>query len=161
MPEHQIRLRRGWRWLKDVSPPGAIAAESGHEIALPATWPERAGAEARVRLVRLFTAPSIDPLRETLLLRLSAVAGLVSVQLNGQELARPAPGTTDVELPLRDPLPRRNRLVLDILPPGAGPFGGGAPEAWGSIALVIRDAAASAADGSGAHESLGGSDLPA
>jgi hypothetical protein len=162
MPEHQIRLRRGWRCFKSDGPSDVPDSDSGLEIALPVTWPARAGPEEAVRLVRSFTAPTIDPPRECVSLRLSAVVGLVSVQLNGQELARPTPGTTALELHLRDPLPRRNRLVLDVLLQAAGPFDGHAPPAWGFIALVIERSAAPSDDASAGavDESLGGSDVP-
>jgi hypothetical protein len=162
MTEHLIRLRRGWLCLEEGGLPNASDPESGRELTLPVTWPERAGSMTVVRLVRLFTAPSIDPACESLSLRLSAVAGLVSVQLNGRELARPTPGNTALELPLDDPLPRRNRLVLDVLPPGAGAAHGFAEPAWGFIALVIKRGASPAEDSSAGSvdESLGGSGPP-
>jgi hypothetical protein len=108
MREHIIRLRGGWIW---------------------GPW-----------LIRPFQAPPIDPRCESLGLRLDEVAGLVAVVLNGQELARPPSGTRALWLPLpRDPpLPRRNRLVLEVEPPrrpiGLSPN----PGPWGAIALVVR-----------------------
>src|SRR5690242_13464363 len=103
MPEHLIRLRGGWVCTE----PGALvddpALTPGSRITLPVLWPERAGTQAAVRLVRSFNAPPLDCVRERLSLRMSAVGGLASVDLNGQELARPAPGTTALELPLPDP----------------------------------------------------------
>jgi hypothetical protein len=139
MPEHLIRLRGGWLWLDPQAgpdPPG-----SGRRVTLPLTWPSLADPPGRVRLVRSFGPPPFDPARERLALRLERVGGLASAQLNGREIARPAPGTTALEIPLTGPLPRRNLLVLDVDPPGAGPTAG----PWGVVALVIGPRGASPA----------------
>jgi hypothetical protein len=128
MPEHLIRLRGGWEWRD----PGAASAR---RVALPMTWP--AGLTAHVRLVRSFQRPTIDPAREALALRLESVSGLVAVWLNGRELARPDAGTTALCLPLDDPMPPRNVLVLEVDPTTPGRAGAD-PEPWGEIALVIR-----------------------
>jgi hypothetical protein len=139
MPEHLIRLRGGWLCLEDGGAPDASASASGPRITLPVCWPAQAVAKGAVRLVRWFTAPVLNASRESLSLRMSAVGGLVSVQLNGQELARPAQGTEALELPLPDPLPRRNYLVLDVRLGGAVASHDFPQPAWGFIALVIRD----------------------
>jgi hypothetical protein len=157
MPEHLIRLRGGWLW----QPPQAEARSvAGCRVTLPLTWP--AGHAGRIRLVRSFGPPPLDPDRETLALRLEQVGGLVSVRLNDREIARPTPGTTALEIPLPSPLPRRNLLVLDVDPPGPER----APEPWGVVALVIgprepftptNRAAPEAASPQVGEESLGGS----
>jgi hypothetical protein len=128
MPDHLIRLRGGWLQFDPHSP---VDADSGIRVTLPMTWP--AGPAGRVRLVRSFGPPPFDPGRETLTLRLEHVDGLVSARLNDREIARPTPGTATLDIPLPDPLPRRNLLVLDVDPPGDGR----PPGPWGAIALVI------------------------
>jgi hypothetical protein len=164
MPEHLIRLRGGWLCIEqggllDLDAP---ASASGPTITLPILWGEQACPQAEVRLLRSFTAPSLNSSRERLSLRMSAVGGLVAVQLNGQELARPTPGTTALEILLRDPLPRRNRLVLEVGLDAAVASREFPAQAWGSIALVIsgqgppEDAGARCGD-----ESLGEDDRPA
>jgi hypothetical protein len=53
------------------------------------------------------------------------------------EIARPAPGTSELEVSLPDQLPARNLLVLDVnVAPSSAGLGWLAP-AWGAIALVI------------------------
>ena len=122
MSEHLIRLRGGWEFHM---------GESVRRLALPLTWPP--GLVSRVRLVRPFNRPPIDLQSERLGLRLDDVRGLLAVRLNGRELARPAPGTSMLELPLDEPLPARNVLELDVAPETTVE-----PAAWGRIALVIR-----------------------
>jgi hypothetical protein len=139
MPEHLIRLRGGWRCLEDEDVPDTPTSVSGLPITLPVIWPARVAPKAAVRLVRDFTAPVLNPSRESLGLCMSSVGGLVAVQLNGRELARPAPGTAALELPLDDPLPRRNRLVLDVRLGEAMTSPSSPQQPWGSVALVIRD----------------------
>jgi hypothetical protein len=126
MSEHFIRLRGGWEWHE----PGGGSAD--RRVTLPMIWPSRL--TARVRLVRSFQRPPLDPAREALALRLESVAGLVAAWLNDHELARPDPGTTTLRLPLDAPLPSRNVLVLEVDPPPHDPA---ADEPWGEIALVI------------------------
>jgi hypothetical protein len=93
---------------------------------------------------------------------MSAVRGLVSVQLNGQELARPAPGTTALEISLRDPLPRRNRLVLDVVTQASVASREFPEQPWGSVALVISGQGPPEDAGAGwGDESLGDDGLPA
>jgi hypothetical protein len=139
MTQHLIRLRGGWfrvdpEWMPDPSAPPA-----GDRVTLPLTWPDAPGWRGRVRLVRSFGPPPVDPARESLSLRLDQVGGLVSAQLNGREIARPAPGTRALEIPLSEALPRRNLLILDVDVPAAG--GPRAPHApWGEVALVISAA---------------------
>jgi hypothetical protein len=138
MAEHLIRLRGGWRCVPGGGLPETPAVVAGPLITLPVTWSESAGNPVAVRLIRSFTAPSLDPSCERLSLRMSAVGGLVSVQLNGRELARPAPGTAALELPLRDPLPHRNELVLDVRLSGAHASRDIPQPPWGVVALVIH-----------------------
>jgi hypothetical protein len=93
---------------------------------------------------------------------MSAVGGLVSVELNGQELARPEPGTTALEIPLRDRLPRRNRLVLDVRLGAAAACREVPQQEWGFVALVISSPGPH--EGAGAacgDESLGEDGPPA
>jgi hypothetical protein len=131
MPEHLIRLRGGWEWREPE------AASAARRVTLPMTWP--AGLTSRVRLIRSFQRPPIDPAHEALALRLESVSGLVAAWLNGRELARPNAGATALCLPLDDPLPPRNVLVLEVDPQVPSHAGTDA-EPWGTIALVIRPA---------------------
>jgi len=135
MPEHVIRLRGGWLWY-DVEPPAdAAAGGTGRRVALPIAWPEPARAIRTAWLVRSFGAPPLEDPRQGVSLRLEQVGGLRSARLNGRELARPAPGTNSLEIALPGSLPPRNTLVLEVDPRGLEP----GPEAWGLIALVIRE----------------------
>jgi hypothetical protein len=141
MGEHLIRLRGGWQRIEKGDDRAASAPGSDRWITLPTTWQEPAGSGAAVRLVRSFAAPPLEAGRERLSLRLSAIAGLVSVEINGQELARPSPGTTALEVPLRGPMPGRNQLVLVVRIDQAAAAGTARSEApWGVIALVVSDA---------------------
>jgi hypothetical protein len=91
---------------------------------------------------------------------MSAVSGLVSVQLNGQELARPVQGTADLELTLNDPLPRRNRLVLDVRFEGAVASRRFPQGAWGFVALVIRGQGPAQETGSDCGDESLGENIP-
>jgi hypothetical protein len=131
MPEHLIRLRGGWLRLDPQAIPEAPAAGSARRVTLPMTWP--IVPTGRARLARWFGLPTFDPVHEILALRLAHVGGLIAVQFNGREIARPSPGTTALEIPLNDPLPRRNLLVLDVDQTEARPES----DPWGIVALII------------------------
>jgi hypothetical protein len=122
MSEHIIRLRGGWLYH---DPDGV----SERRLTLPVAWTP--GLTERVRLVRLFQRPAIDPGRESLALRLESIPGLVVVRLNGREQARPSARSGSLFLSLEEPLPSRNVLELEAEPPA------GCSEPWGVIALVI------------------------
>jgi hypothetical protein len=131
MPEHLIRLRGGWQWHDEPATEGVIRL-----VTLPLVWP--ADAPGCVRLVRAFHRPPLDRRAATLSLRLEAIAGLVAVRLNQSELARPRAETSELTLPLDEPLPARNLLVLEVHPPDqADPRRG--QQLWGRIALVITE----------------------
>ncbi len=128
MPEHRIRFRGGWDWhVRDGE------AEAVRRATLPADWP--ADLAGPFRLVRRFGRPPFDPGSESVSLELRGVPGLVAARLNGRELARPPAGVVDWSVPLDEPFPPRNVLVLDVdlgadpMPP---PEGG-----WGAISLVV------------------------
>jgi hypothetical protein len=126
VPDHLIRLRGGWN-LDDAPRP----------VTLPMPLPlPHGGSDGRIRLSRRFGLPPFDPSRESLSLRLSRVAGLASARLNGREVARPSPGTSTLVIPLPDPLPRRNLLVLEVDLAAAGTPDG----PWGDVALAIAAA---------------------
>ena len=136
MSEHLIRLRGGWNWPPDPSSSYAQGdgnTSEGEPVTLPHSGPWPGGRTGRVYLTRSFGQPRFDPGSEMLSLRLERVAGLLSVQLNEREIARPDPGTDILRVPLDGPLPRRNRLtlLLDLSTAGSSPV------AWGEIALVI------------------------
>jgi hypothetical protein len=131
-PDHAIRLRGGW---ERHDPSGEGWSDHACRLALPLAW--AAADPPRVRLVRHFQAPPIDPLRETLGLQLDDVPGLTAVELNGQCLARPDPATRSLWLPLPVPLPSRNRLVLDVATPGHE-IDSATKCLWGQVALVVR-----------------------
>jgi len=124
--EHLIRLRGAWQMRRPDDP-----AETPRRVVLPTSWPaEGAGT---LLLTRRFQRPPVAAGRERVRLRLEAVAGLVSVRLNGDELARPAAGTEALELDVEGLLRARNELVLEVAPPAPG----AEPSPWGAIALVI------------------------
>jgi len=155
MPEHLIRLRGGWVLLDPVVLPPLPETSSGPRVTLPITWPEEAGSALAVRLVRSFGPPPLDSTRECLALRLADVGGLVSAHLNGREIARPAPGTTALEVSLPLPLPPRNRLVLDVevAPASTRP--------WGAIALVVSTRETCAGTGPTGGPEVNSGDAPA
>ncbi len=131
MPDHWIRLRGGWEWREAGLP--------ARKVSLPMSWSPRF--MAVFELVRSFQRPPIDPGCECVLLSLEDVDGLVSVWLNEEEIARPEPGATSLMIPIDRPLAARNTLVLKVDPGRCG----GVNEfssPWGTIALVIRPAAA-------------------
>ena len=136
MRSHIIRLRGGWFW-----------GDGPERTALPLTWP--AEVARRVRLVRPFQAPPLDPGHVSLGIQLDDVPGLTVVELNGRELARPDPGTASLWLPLAPGtlLPRRNVLVLEVEPPR--PAGCLLPDQspWGAVALVIGTGGSGGSDG--------------
>ncbi len=128
MADHRIRLRGAWE-RHDPD------AKTGRRVSLPLER-EHAGA-GHVRLIRPFNRPPLDPERERLLLEMEGIAGLVSVRLNQQEIARPEPGTEELTLTLDQPLPMRNVLSLEV------EFRDERDarlehSRWGTIALVIR-----------------------
>ena len=130
MPEHLIHLRRAW----EGHFPQAGGAVSVHRVSLPTNWP--LGLVRPFRLIRSFQAPPIDADRESLRLILTNVWGLVSVRLNGDEVARPDRVESELAVSLERPLPRRNLLELEV-DPLAWPV---QPPTWGHIALAISPA---------------------
>jgi hypothetical protein len=136
MSEHRIRLRGGWNCLPDpslVRDEGEASGRDGHAVTLPHPGPWPVGPGGRVHLTRSFGPPRFDPASESLSLHLERVAGLLSVRLNGREIARPGRGTDALRLPIDDPLSRRNLLTLVLDVSGTGSV----PAPWGEIALVI------------------------
>lgn len=127
MPEHLIHLRRAWegRFVEG-------GAEVVRRVDLPTSWPMELSAP--FLLSRSFRRPPIEPDRERLSLRLGSVLGLISIQWNGRELARPMVGTTNLELALEGPIPARNLLTLEVDPTEST----GSEMPWGTIALVIQ-----------------------
>jgi hypothetical protein len=125
--EHLIHLRRAWEgtFVED-------GVKVVRRVDLPTTWPLES--RAPFVLSRAFQRPRIEPDRERLSLRLASVSGLISVQWNGRELARPTIGTTGLELALEGPIPARNLLVLEVDPAGISDSG----TDWGTVALVIQ-----------------------
>lgn len=130
MPDHLIRLRRGWE------PCGATAGQPPRLFALPRPgFPEGPGAVTT--LCRWFRSPPIDPACETLWLRLDAVPGLIFVALNGVEIAHDPFRELPLTIPLGNDLPARSQLILGVglLPDAERPPAG---FAWGDVALVVR-----------------------
>jgi hypothetical protein len=128
--EHMIRLRGGW---------ACRALDSPDSSERPLTLPVRWGPHdpARMFLTRKFGRPRLDPDRETLLLKMDHVPGILSVDLNGHPIARSAALVSRYEIELAHLLDR-NVLVLEIETPESrlGPAGNVAE--WGMISLVIR-----------------------
>jgi hypothetical protein len=126
MPEHRIRLRGAWDWHV---PEGD--SEVVRRVDLPTGWP--AGLGSPFRLVRRFGSPRFDPATESARLELRDVPGLVAARLNGRDLPHPPAGSRDWSIPLAEPLPDRNVLVLEV---ELG-TGSAVPGPWGSVSLVI------------------------
>ncbi len=130
MDEHLIRFRRGWE------PSGAGPEVLPRPFTLPrADFPPASGSV--IGIARWFRSPPIDPACETLWLRLDAVPGLISVALNGVEIACGEFHDPPVTIALSGGLAARNQLVLNVQPLPAGramPLG----FLWGEIALVVR-----------------------
>lgn len=124
MAEHMIRLRGGWELVEPRK------TDASRRITLPAS--DLFETPARVVLSRSFQRPRLDPLRETLWLRLEAVPGLTSIALNGREVGR-GPFEDPVILLAVEDLEPRNLLVIEVEPPGAEE-----EMDWGSIALMVR-----------------------
>lgn len=127
MREHWIQLRGGWERHDPSARPGRV-----QRVSLPIEWPP--GPPGRVRLIRRFGCPPIDPARESLVLRLENVPGLVAVRFNDRPVEPPAEAGATLCL---DPVLSRNELVLEVDPDLAA-RGGGTAGAWGRVALVVR-----------------------
>lgn len=128
--EHWIRLRGAWT-CHGLGPD----ADPGRRVDLPTQGPP--DRDRPFRMNRPFGRPRLDPLRESLTIRLEGVGGLRLVRLNGRVVAEPTAGTEALELPLPEPLPARNVLELEVDPAGRlGPAPGDAR--WGCVALVVR-----------------------
>ena len=132
--DHRIRLRGGWEWLGADDTPG-----STRRVTLPLIWPP--DAPARVRLLRSFRRPPIDPAQERVSLDLSQVPGLCAVLSNGVGLALPDREFSYLTVGLGDLRPDRNQLILEIDTSQARRLGG-ATAFWGDVALVISRLAA-------------------
>ncbi len=117
MPEHPIQLRRAWLGL---------FGDDLRKVDLPETW----DGPIPDRLSRSFHRPTIAA-DDELFLRVEAVAGVVRILLNGQDL--PIEGRSGADFPIEKLGIARNELVL-TLAPAIIPRGA----AWGRIALVIR-----------------------
>jgi hypothetical protein len=126
MSEHFIRFRAAWDWTIREGD-----AEVVRRVDLPTDWP--IGLDSPFRLQRRFGRPPLDLSSVSVRLEMLGVPGLVAARLNGQELARPDLGGSDWLVPLTDPLPSRNLLILEV------DFGSlpEPPKSWGAIALVI------------------------
>ena len=144
--EHFIRLRGGWE--RQAEGEGNIPTP---RITLPTTWPP--DWIASIRLRRSFGRPPIDVDRQELVLRLEDVAGLRRVWLNDRALPLPEIPGDSIVLPIGDPLPDRNVLILEI-DPSSWAIGERGPGVWGSIALVIRDRGAEGGGWPGATDAL-------
>lgn len=127
MSEHWIRLRKGWE-LIDLD--SLDARPERITLPLRAGW----GSAHRLRLVRRFGCPPLDPLVESLWLRLESVAGLTSLQLNGCDLPLGQDVQGRIEIRLTDLRPRYE-LALE-LSTAAAPLRD--RTGWGEIALLIR-----------------------
>lgn len=127
-PEHAIRLRGGWQ--------NHTSAGEAVPLSLPTDWP--AETRGRLRLVRKFGAPRIDPTQERVVLRLESVAGLRSVVLNTKTLEAGAESETSLEIPLApEDLATRNVLELAV-DADAWVESPQLRRGWGAIALVVK-----------------------
>jgi hypothetical protein len=125
-----MRLRGGWDLIDPQKP-----HDDPVRTTLPRLWMD--SRTHRMRLVRRFGRPRLDPTHDFLLLRFERVPGLCAVTFNGLPLSLDQNRHDHWEVPLED-LPERNELVLDVnlsLHHAADP---GHSLPWGEIALVIR-----------------------
>ncbi|WP_406695416.1 hypothetical protein V5E97_30775 [Singulisphaera sp. Ch08] len=127
MPEHWIRLRGGWDWQS-----GSAADATKRPLTLPIEWP--AGQASPVRLLRRFGCPPIDPLHESLSLRLENVPGLLAIQFNGRSVNVPLEESLSFSLESIGPILAKNLLILEVDPARATRPG----ETWGQIALIVE-----------------------
>jgi hypothetical protein len=88
-------------------------------------------------LTRAFNRPRLEPRRETLFLAMDQVAGIVSLSLNGESIAKVSGESSHYEIELLGLL-ERNVLTLEIeIPaPTLEPFS--KAEDWGIISLLVR-----------------------
>lgn len=129
MPDHLIRLRRGWQLLDDESP-----GSPSRWVSLPTRW--SAGPGRRVRLARRFGQPRLASL-ETLWLRLDRVPGLGPITLNGSDMPHQRRDGGSIEIPLPG-LGDRNELIVEVSLPETDPPSAEGLAEWGDIALVVR-----------------------
>ncbi len=125
MPEHRIRLRKGWELIDLDTPeprPERVA------LPLPAGW----RSDRRIRLIRRFGCPALDSGSESLWLRMESVWGLGGLQINGRDIALGSLTQGTLEMRLEDLHPR-NELALERFARGPGETA-----AWGEIAILIR-----------------------
>lgn len=127
MPEHWIRLRGGWEWRNLTA--GAAAKQT---LALPIEWP--GGQVHPVSLLRRFGRPPIDPLHESITLRLEHVPGLRAIQFNGRSVEGPFDDPLSLPLESIGPILAKNLLILEVDPGRATRPG----EMWGQIALIVE-----------------------
>ncbi len=129
MPDHPIRLRGGWESYR----PGSTTVPE--RLTLPTRWDS--DWPGRLRLLRRFGSPPIDPGQQALLLVLERVLGIHSIRLNDQEIPHVSPERSNYQIRL-DGLPPRNVLILEVEPPSSqGPMNDDDAD-WGFISLVIQ-----------------------
>ena len=129
MPEHRIRLRGAWDRIEGPTDPP-------RRLDLPVRWSPIDRVQP-FTLRRAFGRPPVDPSRESVILELLDVPGLVAVRLNGALLVGSDGLTDSVRLEIGARLLARNVVELDV---AAGPgWASVANRSWGAVALVISD----------------------
>ena len=130
---HAIRFRGGWT-LSGGNLAAAADKVRPERFTLPCVWPsEIAGV---VRLERRFQTPPLDTACERPRLRLDAVAGLISADLNGESLGVVGPSDHALDLAVALPPRASNVLTLEVDVEAASAHARGKP--WGEVALVIE-----------------------
>ncbi len=130
MPDHLIRLRRGWQLLDDESP-GSLS----RWVSLPTRWSAGPGRRAAPGPPVRAAAAGLPV--ETLWLRLDRVPGLGPITLNGSDMPHQRRDGGLIEIPLPE-LGDRNELIVEVSLPETDPPGAEGLAEWGDIALVVR-----------------------
>ncbi len=137
MSEHAIRLRGAWQYrpLTDSQTPP-------RRVDLPTHWTDEI--EERLLLTRRFQAPAIETTKERLSIRFANVPGLLSIQLNEQDITpETLPSASEAfDVPVRLLAGSTNLLVLEVDLQGQRSHqesdSGETRDAWGVIALIIQ-----------------------
>ena len=128
MTEHRIRLRGGW----ECSPIEAPESETSR-LTLPTRW--ESGASRRLRLIRRFQQPALEPGSE-MILHMDQVPGIRRLQIDGRCTPQISADQSQYEIAL-DRSKTRRKLVLEIETPASDPSMT-EPQDWGFISLIIR-----------------------
>ena len=130
---HAIRLRGGWTL---ANPAASIdpTLPPNPRLNLPIHWPS--SLPRLVRLERRFNSPPVNPTLERVALRLEAVPGLLSANLNGQPLPDVNPANHAIVVHVNLTPRSTNLLTLEVNLDIARQLLQNDP--WGCVALEIQ-----------------------